>query len=52
MGIIYTVQKSGSEIQMYVWSDSDWVADTDIRRSIIIFCISIVGSVFIWVLKK
>lgn len=52
MGIIYTAQKSGSEIQMHAWSDSDWAADTDTRRSITTFCISIVGSAFTWASKK
>lgn len=53
LGIVYTSSMELKiKISMYVWSDSDWVVNTDIRRSVTVYCIFMAGSVFIWVSKK
>lgn len=53
LGIVYTSSmESKTKISMHAWSDSDWAANTDTRRSVTAYCISMAGSVFTWASKK
>lgn len=51
-GICYKVVLSDSDFVFRGFADADWVSDSEIRRSLSVYCFFFCGAVVIWSTKK